>query len=326
EKAYLHSDLVILCYVVFVFLGVSTNVKSIRIPEIKNVSIVNTSNWVFFILFLVPMVPMFLSFSFSIAGIRSFYETVVFSRYASFFELSKLFLYVILIYRMVKLNRLSWSIWIWTPFFFLFGSKFVVFDFFILMLLFLEYFKDISLVKFFGIASLVALLLIFYRYAQTPSGDKNIWLNALGYFDQYKNQSFVIEKILSGEKDYYFGWIYLSSYLKYIPRFLWEAKPYDFGFAILNWHFMPKEAAAGYMPAFGLGGLFSDFGYYGVAFFGYSAGFIKRLLYNAFQKSRNNLSFILFALPFTFVSLIIVVFNLFLNKLLINVGRQKTQD
>lgn len=314
EKAYIFSDLAILIYFISSYSGSRVSLKTIALPEIRNVSIVNGFNWFLFLLFLSPIIPIFLSFEFSIAGIRSFYESVVFSSFASFFELAKFFLYVCLIYRLVQLNRISWSIWMWIPFFFLFGSKFVVFDFFMLLLLFKEYYHNISFTRFLIYATFVAFILIIYRFLQTPGAGENIWLNALAYFDQYKNQSLAIRKLIAGDAEFYHGKIYFSSYLKYVPRILWEEKPRDFGFAIMNWDFMPREAQAGYMPAFGLGGLFADFGYWSVAIAGFFGGALRRYLFNMFIKSKSNLSFFLYALPFTFLSLVVLAANLFLDR------------
>ncbi|MFZ5972406.1 MAG: hypothetical protein ACOYXA_12510 [Bacteroidota bacterium] len=326
ESSYIYSDLAIFLYFVFVYLGTSVNIRAIRMPEIRYVSIVNGSNWMLFALFVSPIIPIFLSFEFSIAGIRNFYESVVFSPYASFFELAKFFLYVCLIYRMVQLNRVSWSVWIWIPFFFLFGSKFVVFDFFMLLLLFKEYYHNLSLTKFVVYATAIAGVLIIYRYLQTPGAGENIWYNALAYFDQYKNQSLAIERLRSGEAEFYHGRIYFSSYLKYIPRIIWENKPRDFGFAIMNWDFMPKEAEQGYMPAFGLGGMFADFGYWSVAVIAFFSGLLKRYLFNIFVKTRSNLSFFLFALPLNFLSLMVLATNLFIDRAISTWGRRQTTD
>ncbi|WP_276367380.1 hypothetical protein [Chryseolinea sp. H1M3-3] len=135
----------------------------------------------------------------------------------------------------------------------------------------------------------------------------------ISYFDIYKNQSYVINKFLNGEMEYYYGEIYLSSYLKFIPRILWEDKPKQFGFAILNYAIFPESAASGYMPSFGLGTLFADFGFFSVVFTGFVNGFFKNFFYRIFLKSKNNLSFFLFVFPFGIITSAFLLIYLMLD-------------
>jgi hypothetical protein len=223
-ELYIYSDLAVLTYVVFLFLGASINIRGVQLKEIKHVRIVNAVNWLLFSLFLAPILPLFLSFEFSFAGIRAFYEFVVFSKYASFFELSKFVLYLIIFYRLVKEKRVTFGTLILIPILFLYGSKMALLDFFFAFLVFLEHFRGISYRKVAYMSGVCAMVLIFYRYYQS-SDDSDLWTTALSYFDQYKNQSFLIEKLIEGDADYYYGKVYWSSYLKYIPRFLWADKP-----------------------------------------------------------------------------------------------------
>jgi hypothetical protein len=322
-KLYLFSDLAILVYVVFLYIGTSVSIRSPRIREIRQVTAVNVSNWFLFGVFLIPLVPIFLTFEFSIAGIRNFYEFVVFSRYASFFELSKFVLYLIIFYRLIKNKRVTKGTLILIPFLFLYGSKMALLDFFIALVVFMEYFRSVSYRKVIVVSVACALLLVMYRFYQS-GGDTNVWFTALSYFDQYKNQSFLIKELREGRAEYYYGEIYWSSYLKFIPRFIWADKPKDFGFAIINWDFLPNEAKAGYMPAFGLGSLFADFGYYGVALGAFVAGFIRRFLYNVFVKSKNNISFLMYAFPLTIISTIFLLINLSVDYI-VEINKRKIQ-
>jgi hypothetical protein len=194
-------------------------------------------------------------------------------------------------------------------------------DFFIAFFVFMEYFRSISYRKLILIGTACALMLILYRYYQQRY-DLNVWMSALSYFDQYKNQSFLIEKFVSGEADYYYGEIYWSSYLKYIPRILWEGKPKSFGFAMINYDFMPESAKAGYMPAFGLGVLYADFGFFSVALAAFVAGVIKRYLYNIFLLSKNNISFLIYAFPLSILSAAFLSINLLVEYLISNRHRE----
>jgi len=45
------------------------------------------------------------------------------------------------------------------------------------------------------------------------------------------------------------GSIWLTSFLKYIPRFLWNAKPEIYGFLLIHEQLFPSEIALGYFPS-----------------------------------------------------------------------------
>ena len=56
------------------------------------------------------------------------------------------------------------------------------------------------------------------------------------------------------------------------------------------------------MPSFGLGSLFADFGFFSVVITGMMSGFLKNFFYRIFLKSKNNISFFLFVLPFGMIT------------------------
>lgn len=88
---------------------------------------------------------------------------------------------------------------------------------------------------------------------------------------------------IKGKIEYFYGEISLSSWYKIIPRFLWESKPKDFGFALLNYRIYPDYSADGYMPSFGLAYTFADFGFISIIFLVYPLAFLK-IIFMIFLK------------------------------------------
>ena len=300
-ERHFYSDLVIIIYVLSIFFGTLINVNSFKLKEIENVGTINTLNIFLYAALVAPMIPMFLEGGLSAHGFRRFYETVVFSKYASFFELSKLVLYFTIFFKLINRQKFSTGFFFLFPLVFFYGSRFVILDFIIYLCVFLEQFKNLGIKRIITACMIGALLIVTYTYLQFSSRG-NLTDHLTSYFDIYKNQSYVINKFIEGDLEYYYGKIYFSSYLKFIPRILWEDKPKEFGFAILNYAIFPESAAKGYMPSFGLGSLFADFGFFSVVITGMMGGFLKNFFYRIFLKSKNNVSFFLFVLPFGMIT------------------------
>lgn len=320
---YFYSDLVIIIYVASIFVGTLINVNSFKIRPIENVKIVNTFNIALYAALLIPLMPMLLSSGFSAAGFRNFYETVVFSKFASFFELSKLVLYFIIFFKLINKQKFTIGFFLLFPLVFIYGSRFVILDFIIYLCVFLEQFKNLGARKILVACLIGAFFIGGYTYLQL-SAKYTIHEHLVSYFDIYRNQTLIINMLMNGDIDYYHGEIYFSSYLKYIPRILWEDKPKEFGFAILNYAVFPEHAAKGYMPSFGLGSLFADFGFYSIIFTGVFTGFLKNFFYRIFLKSKNNLTFFLFVIPFSIVSNIFLVLFLVIDNF-VRVARIKQE-
>jgi hypothetical protein len=314
-ERHFYSDLVIIIYVLSIFLGTLLNVNSFKLRSLENVGTINKLNILLYVALIMPMIPLFLEGGISAQGFRRFYETVVFSKYASFFELSKLVLYFIIFFKLINRQKFSPGFFILFPLVFFYGSRFVILDFIIYLCVFLEQFKNLGIKSIITTCLIGALFIITYTYFQFSSRS-NLTEHLTSYFDIYKNQSYVINKFIDGDIPYYYGELYFSSYLKFIPRIFWEDKPKDFGFAILNYAIFPESAAKGYMPSFGLGSLFADFGFFSVIMTGFLSGFIKNFFYRILQKSKNNLSFFLFVFPFGMITNFFLIIYLSLDYLL----------
>ncbi len=316
-----YSDLVIIVYVASIFIGTLINVNSFKLREIENVGTINMLNILLYTALIAPMIPLLLEGGISAQGFRRFYETVVFSKYASFFELSKLVLYFTIFFKLINRQKFTRGFFLLFPLVFFYGSRFVILDFIIYLCVFLEQFKNLGIKSIITTCLTGAILIIIYTFLQFSSRG-NLTEHLTSYFDIYKNQSYVINKFIEGDLEYYYGKIYFSSYLKFIPRILWEDKPKEFGFAILNYAIFPESAARGYMPSFGLGSLFADFGFFSVISTGLISGFLKNFFYRILQRSKNNISFFLFVFPFGMITNFFLVLYLSLDYFLRLFGRR----
>lgn len=320
-KYYFWSDLVIMVYITSIFVGTMININSFKLKAIEHVSAVNTLNVLLYAALIAPLIPFLLSKGISAHGFRAFYETVVFSEYAVFYELSKLVLYFVIFFKLLNRQRFSFGVLILFPLVFFYGSRFVILDFIIYLCVFLEQFKDLSIRRIIAVCVVGAGAILLYTTFQFTSTKVSDLL--ISYFDIYRNQTYVINKLVSGEVDYFYGEIYFSSYLKFIPRILWEGKPKAFGFAILNYAIFPDEASKGYMPSFGLGTAFADFGFLSIIFIGMTNGFLRNFFYRIFRKSKNNLSFFLFVFPFSIITNFFLLAYIFLDFILTRSGSRK---
>jgi len=312
DNEFFYSDLVIITYVLAIFFGTFLNVNSFKLRAIENVRIINSLNILLYAALIMPMIPLLLQSGISAQGFRQFYETVVFSKFASFFELSKLVLYFIIFFKLINRQKFTVGFFFLFPLVFFYGSRFVILDCIIYLCVFLEQFKNLGMRRIITACLIGVIAIVIYTYLQFSSR-YDISQHLISYFDIYKNQSYVINKFIAGDLQYYHGEIYFSSYLKFIPRIFWEGKPKEFGFAILNYAVFPQSAAAGYMPSFGLGTLFADFGFFSIVFFGFLSGFLRNFFYRIFLKSKNNLSFFLFVFPFGMITNIFLLIFLTLD-------------
>ena len=158
---------------------------------------------------------------------------------------------------------------------------------------------------------IIFMLLVGYHFTQSlKTSNISVFENALSYFDVYKQQSIALEMFIKGKIEYFYGEISLSSWYKIIPRFLWESKPKDFGFALLNYRIYPDYSADGYMPSFGLAYTFADFGFISIIFSGLSSGFFKNYFYDIFKgSSKSVVAFLLYIVEIN----IILVFSFLLT-------------
>jgi hypothetical protein len=111
----------------------------------------------------------------------------------------------------------------------------------------------------------------------------------VNYFDIFVNGSMYYNDYLNGYIHLFDGDILLSSYWSWIPRSLFENKPYIYGTLIINEHYFPGASELGNTPAFG-GGIkeFADFGFFGVLF--YSILDFNIIFYSYFMRKISRLN------------------------------------
>lgn len=311
------SNWVILVYVISVFAGTQINIKPIKLSEIKKGKATAFISLIVAAILILPTLTILFECGLSIGGLRCYYESVVFSKFASFYDLGKTFLLFSIILFLLEYKRVTWWLIILILIMIFSGSKFAIFNLLIFIGIYLEIYKKVKLRTIFIACVPIMLLMITYHFIQSKNIE-NPFLAALSYFDIYEKQSFLLEKFQSGAHDLYYGEIGFSSYYKFIPRIFWENKPYDYGFAILNYEFLPEFAAANYMPSFGLGTIYADFGMISIILSGLVSGFLRKYCFRIFEESKyNNTSLILYYFSvsiLTFQYLIVLVIFSYIFK------------
>ena len=184
---FFYSDLVIITYVSAIFFGTFLNVNSFKLRPIENVKIINSLNILLYAALIAPLMPMLLNSGISAQGFRNFYETVVFSKYASLFELSKLVLYFIIFFKLINRQKFTLGFFILFPLVFFYGSRFVILDCIIYLCVFLEQFKGLGMKKIITACLVGAMFIGIYTYLQFSSR-YNMSQHLVSYFDIYKKQ------------------------------------------------------------------------------------------------------------------------------------------
>lgn len=106
----------------------------------------------------------------------------------------------------------------------------------------------------------IGFLILFSQF----SADDNIIDRLIVYFDMFAQSKKIFEDYDNGIWEFRHGEIYISSLWQYVPRFLYENKPYAWGATSLIAHYYPGMAETGHTPSFGLYTVdFADFGYFG---------------------------------------------------------------
>lgn len=311
------SDGVIMLSVFATFCGTYIKMPRIKIAPLRNYNLILSTTWIILFVLLLFLIPILFQFPLSLRGLREFYQYIVFSQFASFYQIAKVIMSFLLVILIVRTRKLSKTIILLCLLLCLSGSKMAIFSTVItLCVLWEEYFK-VNYLKLFLTLAIVCIIMIFYHYYQSIDiGDKEAFENAISYFDVYRQQTYALELLTNNKIDFFYGEIALSSWYKIIPRFLWENKPKDFGFALLNYTIYPEYAAEGYMPSFGLAYTFADFGYVSIIISGLLSGLVKNLFRNMFIKNnKNEISCILYVFGLDIVTITMLSIYYFISKL-----------
>ena len=166
---YLLSDIVILLNILFIYIGSRINCRFGAVKEIENVNLISIiSICIVCVLFFI-MFPLLISYGLSLKGVRDFYEAVVFSPYASLYEISKTLLIIIVILQFLKTQKLTAGIFIVAFFLIFSGSKMAILSTLIVFVTMYEEYKKVNYtyMSFFLLFSFILMLL--YHYSQINS-------------------------------------------------------------------------------------------------------------------------------------------------------------
>lgn len=208
---------------------------------------------------------------------------------------------------------LCMPIFLWSAF--LLGSKGIILQFFIfiLIVLLLRKFKYLKIVGLIGVPLAFGLAIFnFFSTLKSSNGLASIF----EYFDYYYNSTLYYTAYFKGNINLFKGDIFLTDFWGLVPRSLVPDKPHVYGILLVNEFFYPGAAEATNTPAFG-GPIaaFADFGIFGVIFLScfnvinfVSYLFLYQLVANYnYEKIRSNsavlILFIVFLGPFFLFSL-----------------------
>lgn len=301
------SDFVILLFVTSIYWGTLYRLPYLKIYQFRNYKLIKYFTILMILGGAAILFPCLLNFGLSFRGLREFYEYVVFSPYASFYEIVRTLLIILILFLFVKKQKITLPIAFLVLVLCFSGGKMAILSTVIILATMWEEYKPMNYKFLFLILGCVFIGLIFYHYSQSLNVDnRNVFENALSYFDVYRQQSLALDMFQEGKLDYFHGEISLSSLYKVIPRFIWENKPKDYGFALLNYKIYPDYSANGYMPSFGLAYTYADFGFISIVLSGFFVGFMKNYFHTIFYKnSKNVVSFLLYILDINIVLIVL---------------------
>jgi hypothetical protein len=148
------------------------------------------------------------------------------------------------------------------------GSKGLVINFFVFYLIIMWRLRQASFNRqLLVVLPLAFLVLLVNFFSRSDSVD---FSSIAEYFDYYTNGARYYEDYFSGRINLFYGDVWLTSFWQYIPRALYEAKPYVYGLLNITEYYFPGGAESGNTPAFA-GGVFefADFGVLGLIGFSF---------------------------------------------------------
>ena len=190
-----------------------------------------------------------------------------------FYALSITFLSMSLVFATIFINlskiKTASILFFYLYSFYLLGSKSFVAAYVIYVLSYFWLFKirHYSILAFlFGVSGASVLLILHFAAYGSDLGFLDSFYS---YFDLYINSARFYEYFEDNSINHYLGEIFLSKVWSFVPRILYDDKPYVYGQLILNELFWPGYAELGTTPAFG-GPVttYADFGFTGIFLMG----------------------------------------------------------
>jgi oligosaccharide repeat unit polymerase len=171
------------------------------------------------------------------------------------------------------------------------GSKGSVMSTLLLAFLYLHYFlKKISITKAFF--TILGAIVIFLAQLVISGSYENL-TGAFAYFVDY---FYTTAQFMAQIDDigYRYGQGWLSSLWFYVPRALFQDKPYEYGLTLIHQVLFPGMAEQSYTPGILFWSLsYLDFGVLGVAIEGFIIGSFQRAVFVRFLMNKNVATFVL---------------------------------
>jgi oligosaccharide repeat unit polymerase len=201
---------------------------------------------------------------------------------------------------------------------FILGSKGMLIEYFVFLILILCLFKEKYINKIIVLGAFITIAGLLYNFFTSVS-DFNF--NSLAtYFSYYTNSGMYLKEYLDNKIQLFYGEIFLSDFWSLVPRSFYPNKPFAYGIVLINEYFFPGAAEQTNTPAFG-GPIpyFADFGIFGVIIFTLlnPIMIIRSILYLKLLSNiqldsilNNNLYFLLFILFYSPYLFILIAFPL----------------
>jgi len=147
-----------------------------------------------------------------------------------------------------------------------YGSKGLYLNLFIFFLIMVYRIKRKETIKYSIPAGIIVVFAILYNFSTDILSISFDQISA--YFDYYFNAANYYDDYFAGLHELQEGKIFLSSLWEYVPRALYDDKPFVYGILNIVEYYYPGGPASGNTPAFGGEVVkFADFGVFGVIFF-----------------------------------------------------------
>jgi hypothetical protein len=178
---------------------------------------------------------------------------------------------ILFIYRTKELKFFFINVILYSYLWYLFGGKAYIISFFLLVLLSSTIHFDYRITRkiFKTGISFVFMLILFlffnngFNLSLTDSVD-----SIFSYFDHYYYSSLFYEDVFKSNFNFFNGEIFITNFYKYIPRSIFQDKPYVYGSVLLNEIYLPGYAELGHTPEFaGQASYYADFGLAGVVIY-----------------------------------------------------------
>jgi hypothetical protein len=196
------------------------------------------------------------------------------------------FLFLLLIWDMKNINKKFIFITLVITFFLYFlGSKHNILSIFILIIFFYNF--RIRLISYCALFILFIAMLFLFVLLFVLQGSSI--LEVFNYFSDYVYTTSYFLLRFKDDFNYTLGYGFVSDFWYYVPRSLYELKPYEYGTTLIHAILYPGAAEKGHTPGVLPWSLwYLDFGVLGVFFTGFMAGTFQIIFFESYMNNKNN--------------------------------------